>query len=264
MVGRGGFLLADGGRDHPATTLGAKQDSPGEFPKAIPVLAMALVVPDGVPGGVYPLAGYAGVGYGHGYPLRAWFVSNLDLASVAPPFWSAHRHLFARVAAAIEPPDAVTLLRVEPACHVRGDQYRHLLECVRAVHVVLYRLAYVLGAPVRAAGGRPYALAVEGEACGAHGMALRAYHAEDARDYLHALLVHDVVIAGLVVAEPVGRTVHGDHFALPRLLESRHPYRSESASCNRIPQTPGGAGSGRRAHERTYRGPELVSQRGRH
>src|SRR5215218_4314169 len=199
MVGRGGFLLADGGRDHPTAALGAKQDSPGEFPKAIPILAMALVVPDGVPGGVYPLAGYAGVGYGHGYPLRAWFVSNLDLASVAPPFWSAHRHLFARVAAAIEPPDAVTLLRVEPACHVRGDQCRYLLEGVRAVHIVLDCLTYVLGAPVATAGRWPYAFAIEGKARGAHGVPFCADHAEDARDYLHTLLVHDIVIARVVV-----------------------------------------------------------------
>src|SRR5215212_9927387 len=42
---------------------------------------------------------------------------------------------------------------------------------------------------------------------------------------------------------------------LAPLLESRLPCRSENALCNRLPQTPGGASSDRRAYELSYRGP---------
>jgi len=88
---------------------------------------------------------------------------------------------------------------------------------VRTVHVVLDAFADVLRAPVLAAERRPDAIALEGAFYRVHRLALRADHPEDALDNRHALLVHLVVVAGLVVEEAVVRPGARYHLALAGL-----------------------------------------------
>src|SRR5687768_16728522 len=115
--------------------------------EAITVRALALVILYGLARPIHPLARYPRLRHGHGDPLRAWFVEYLGRAAVASSLWAIRRNLLGHVAAAVEVPDAVALLRVEPSGHVPGDQRRHLLICVGPVHVVLDGLAYVLRGP---------------------------------------------------------------------------------------------------------------------
>src|SRR5829696_1137957 len=85
-----GLLIVAGVCDHPAPAPSAKQDATGQLPEAISVLALALVVLDGVAGGVYPLARDSRLWHGHGYPLRAGFVFYRDMAAVGTPFRPAN------------------------------------------------------------------------------------------------------------------------------------------------------------------------------
>src|SRR5215213_5142990 len=167
-------------------------------------------------------ARYSRPRHGHGDPLRARFVELLGRAAVASPFRAIHGHLLAYVGASVEVPDTVALVRVESGGHVRGDQRRHLLIAVGAVHVVLYGLAYVLRGP-KLAGGWLHALAVEGPPGGVHGVPLCAHHAEDALYHPHLLRVNDVVVSGVVVPEAVRWTGSGHDLTLPSLLELASP-----------------------------------------
>src|SRR5215210_3747188 len=121
---------------HRAPALSTAHNGTGEFPEPPAELRWGPVVCNDLPSCIDHLSRDSRVGHGYGYPLVLVLKSDAALLPVHPATRPHLRELCRARAPAVEPPDAVALLGIEPRGHLRRDEMLYLLESMRLVDIV--------------------------------------------------------------------------------------------------------------------------------
>jgi hypothetical protein len=181
-----------------------------------------------LPSSVHDLARNAGVRDRDRDPLLSRPQRVLDPLLVTPSsvaIW--HRYLRSRRPPAVEPPYAVTLVRVEPGGNLGPYQRGDLVEGARLIHVITNDAVADEGRvpPLHAAvsairqldtfSGEPLSYGVQGQTV--------RDHDEDAPYNGHGLRVYLIAVSGIVVPEAVVDTVIGYNLSLSSLAQLATP-----------------------------------------